>query len=299
MDPRLQQHPLGFYEIAEKPTVDELQKHYAEKYYQDAKGSYEHEYNRDELKCFRSRLEQRYSALKAVQPRASNMEEGSFLDVGCGEGYAMAYFREQGYTVKGLDFSSAGVESKNPECLDALITGDLFELLQSEINSGKQYDIVWLQNVLEHVLDPVDLMKTLRNLISPEGVAVISVPNDYSSIQREALERGHIDRPFWVVPPEHLSYFDNSSLTNIARETGWEIADLLGDFPIDWYLYHPGSNYVMDSTTGKNVHWARVQLELLFAEKPIEDVLELWRAMAKVGSGRVLTVFITPAAGKA
>jgi hypothetical protein len=44
VDPRLKQYPLGFYEIAEKPTIKELQEHYAEKYYQDAKGSYERKY---------------------------------------------------------------------------------------------------------------------------------------------------------------------------------------------------------------------------------------------------------------
>ena len=294
MDSKLQQHPLGFYEITEKPSVDELQRYYAEKYYQNAERSYEHEYTQDELKYFRGRLEQHHAALKAIKPQAITSGEASFLDVGCGEGYAMAYFREQGYTIKGLDFSTAGVESKNPGCLDALITGDLFELLQSEISLGKCYDIVWLQNVLEHVLDPVDLMKTLRNLISPAGVAVITVPNDYSIIQKEALERGHIDRPFWVTPPDHLSYFDNASLTNIAQATGWEVGDILGDFPIDWYLYHPGSNYVMDSSVGRNAHCARVQLENLIGLQSIDNVLNLWRAMAKVGSGRALTAFITP-----
>ena len=144
------------------------------------------------------------------------------------------------------------------------------------------------------MLDLVDLMKTLRNLIVSDGVAVITVPNDCSSIHKEAMDRGHIDQPFWVVPPDHLSYYSNASLHNIARETGWEVADLLGDIPIDWYLYHPGSNYVMDPLVGKNEHWARVRLENLFAEKPVEDVLELWRAIAEVGSGRDLTGFITP-----
>lgn len=294
MDPRLQRHPIGFYEIANKPKVEELQKYYTEKYYQGAKGSYEHEYTQDELKYFRGRLVQRHVALKAVQFKINVSEGDSFLDVGCGEGYAMAYFREQGYTVKGLDFSSAGVESKNPDCLDALITGNLFELLQSEIRSGKRYNIVWLQNVLEHVLDPVDLMKSLRSLISSEGVAVITIPNDCSRIQKDALDRGYIDRPFWVVPPDHLSYFSGESLSNLARSTGWEVADLIGDFPIDWYLYHPGSNYVMDASAGKNAHRARVQLENLLAESPVEDVLRLWQAMAKVGLGRDLTAFIKP-----
>mgnify|MGYP004007958269 CR=1 FL=1 len=73
MDPRLKQHSLGFYEIAEKPTPEELQKYYAEKYYQEAKGSYEHAYSYEELECFRAKLEQRYFALKKAQP---NLKKG-------------------------------------------------------------------------------------------------------------------------------------------------------------------------------------------------------------------------------
>ena len=49
MDPRLKKHPLGFWEIAVKPTEKELQKYYADKYYQDGKGSYELEYSEDEI----------------------------------------------------------------------------------------------------------------------------------------------------------------------------------------------------------------------------------------------------------
>lgn len=186
------------------------------------------------------------------------------------------------------------MQSKNPKCLDSLITGDVGELLQAEMDSGKRYDVIWLQNVLEHVLEPIGLLKALHSLVSPQGIAVITVPNDGSNIQKEALERGHIDREFWVVPPDHLSYFDNEGLVNIACETGWDIGDLLGDFPIDWYLYHPGSNYVMNPSAGKDAHWARVQLELLFATKPLENVLEFKRAIAKIGSGRDLTIFLTP-----
>lgn len=294
MDLKLQRHPLGFYEVVNKPTNVELQEYYAEKYYQESKGSYEQEYSDSELKTFQNRLVQRHAVLKSIQPRLNKIEETNFLDVGCGEGYALAYFKEQGYKVKGFDFSSAGVASKNPNCLNDLSTGNLFDLLQYEIDSTKQYDIVWLQNVLEHVIDPVGLMKSLRALVSDNGVAVITVPNDCSIVQNEALSSGHIDRPFWVHPPDHLSYFDNSSLVNIATNTGWVVTDLLADFPIDWYLYHSGSNYVMDSSAGDGANKARVQLENLFANKPIEDVLDFWRAMARIGSGRNLTIFLNP-----
>ena len=56
MDERLKQHPLGFWEIAKKPTSEELQKYYANKYYQEANGSYELEYTQDELNYFKAKL---------------------------------------------------------------------------------------------------------------------------------------------------------------------------------------------------------------------------------------------------
>lgn len=293
MDQRLIKHPLGYWEIAAKPTSQELQQYYANKYYQEAKGSYELEYSEDELLYFRAKLEQRDAVLRRYLP-ALNLRTKRLLDVGCGEGYALAYFRKQGWSAKGIDFSSAGVSSKNPVCLDALATGDIFALLQSEIAAGTTYDVVWLQNVLEHVIDPLDLLKSLRSLVAPGGLAVVTVPNDCSITQRGALDHGYVESAFWVAPPDHLTYFDHDSLVNAANETGWECAEMLGDFPVDWFLFHPGSNYVREKSAGKAAHKARVQLENIIHEQPIEDVLRFWSATAKLGMGRDITAFFRP-----
>lgn len=56
MDQRLKKHPLGFWEIAAKPILHALQQYYADKYYQEAKGSYELEYDKDELLYFKAKL---------------------------------------------------------------------------------------------------------------------------------------------------------------------------------------------------------------------------------------------------
>jgi 2-polyprenyl-3-methyl-5-hydroxy-6-metoxy-1,4-benzoquinol methylase len=293
MDQRLRKHPLGYWEIASKPTTQELQDYYAEKYYQEGKGSYELAYGKDELSYFRAKLEQRRVVLQHHLSPVGNARR--LLDVGCGEGYALAFFREQGWDVKGLDFSSAGVGSKNPACLDVLVTGDLFALLEAEIAAGETYDVVWLQNVLEHVLDPLDLLQSLRTLVSPGGVAVVTVPNDCSTTQRAALALEHIDSAFWVAPPDHLTYFDRDSLARAAAETGWECVEMLADFPVDWFLFHPASNYVRDKTVGKSAHMARVQIENLIHEQPVEDVIRFWSAAAKLGLGRDITAFLRPA----
>jgi 2-polyprenyl-3-methyl-5-hydroxy-6-metoxy-1,4-benzoquinol methylase len=292
--PKIKKNPLGFYEIAKKPTTVELEEYYAKKYYQNALGSYEHAYSDDEYRYFENKLKQHHiAALNALDVGVDF--SGNFLDVGCGEGFSLNYFKRHGFKTKGLDFSSAGVEKENPGCLDCLTTGDLFELLEQEVKSNIRYDIIWVQNVLEHVLDPVGLMKTLHRLVSKKGIAVITVPNDFSIVQNEALDIGHIKTQFWVSPPDHLTYFNYNSLKNIAKNTGWKVCDLLGDFPVDWYLYHPDSNYVDNPSVGKKAHLARVQLENLFSRStPTLEIIELWRAMAKVGSGRDLTIFISP-----
>jgi 2-polyprenyl-3-methyl-5-hydroxy-6-metoxy-1,4-benzoquinol methylase len=287
MDKRLTQHPLGFWTLAEKPSAEELKDYYANKYYQQACGSYELQYSDEERAYFRAKLAQRHAVLQRVSPQGRSM-----LDVGCGEGFALAYFREQGWSVRGLDFSAAGVESQNPACRDALLVGDVFALLDAEIAAGREYDAVWMQNVLEHVLDPVGLLISLNSLLSSEGVAVITVPNDYSAVQREALSLGHIDREFWVALPDHLSYFDHVSLTAAAKGAGWDCVELLGDFPIDWFLFHEGSNYVRDKTLGKAAHLARVQLENLIYRQPMDAALEFWSAAGRLGVGRDMTCFL-------
>ncbi len=292
MDPRLQQHPMGFWEIVDKPPVEELRAYYANKYYQEGMGSYKVNYSEEELDYFRAKLAQRLTVVEThLGPTTGSR---TLLDVGCGEGYALSFFGKQGWAVKGLDFSSAGVLSQNPHCHDVLVVGDVFELLKAEIVAGAKYDVVWLQNVLEHVLDPLGLLQSLSSLVAPSGLAVVTVPNDCSIIQQALLAAHHIESAFWVSPPDHLTYFDHSSLIRAADSTGWDCAELLGDFPVDWYLFHPGSNYIRDKALGKAAHRARVQIENLIHQQPAADVIRFWSAAARLGLGRDITAFLKP-----
>ena len=290
MDPRLMKNSLGFWEIIEKPSTEELKQYYGKKYFQEVKCD-THEYSLEELQYLRAKFEQRL----AVIQRYIGDRTVTMLDVGCGEGYNLAYSRGIGWSVKGFDFSSAGVQSKNPDCLDALITGNVYQLLAEEASTDNSYDVIWLQNVLEHVIDPIELLETCRTILSPEGIAVVTVPNDYSIAQIAAREYQHINTDFWVALPDHLNYFTSESLCNVAEATGWKCVELLADFPIDWFLFHPGSNYVRDKGVGKAAHRARVQLETIIHQQPIDDVINFWSALAKIGFGRDITAFLQPA----
>lgn len=164
MDPKLMKNPLGFWEIIEKPSAEELEQYYSKKYFQEVKRD-THEYSLEELQYLRAKFEQHLTVIK----RYIGDRIGSVLDIGCGRGYTLAFFRAHGWSVKGFDYSSEGIRSRNPDCLDALVTGDVYQLLAEEASTGNSYDVIWLQNVLEHVIDPIELLESVCGIISGGG----------------------------------------------------------------------------------------------------------------------------------
>lgn len=290
VDPRLVRHPLGFWEVADKPNQSELEAYYAASYYQSERGNYRKAYEDSELRYIRAKIKQRAAALRSI----GVSRPGRMLDVGCGEGFALSFFAAEGWQVEGIDHSSAGLKAMNPDMAESLEVGDVFSLLDRRLDSGESYDVVWLSNVLEHVLDPVGLMTQLRQIVDDEGALVVTVPNDFSRLQGTLLAEGAVDEEFWVALPDHISYFDYRSLNAIAEATHWDCSTILADFPIDWFLLHPGSNYVRDRALGPAAHNARIVLENLLALETDELVNNFYSAMAKVGLGRQITAILQP-----
>jgi len=296
-DTRVRKHPLGYLEATEKPDSQTLEDYYAERYFQSNQGNYRDKYSEEELKFIHSKIHQKDEMVQRLGG-GGGAEPGRMLDVGCGEGFALTYFRAQGWDVEGLDYSSAGLTAMNPGCLDVLHTGDVMSLLKARIEGGAQYSLVWLTNVLEHVGDPPNLLRQLLHLMDDTGVLVVTVPNDFSALQKCLLEYNQIDHPFWIALPDHLAYFDRTSLGATARATGWRTATTMADFPIDWFLVHSGSNYVRNRELGPEAHRARISLENLLAEQPVAQVNKFYEAMAQVGMGRDITAFLIPEARK-
>ncbi len=291
-DPRLRHHELGFLEIVDKPTVEELERYYAEQYYQIQSGNYRHSYPAHELQFMELKIAQKHYLVERAR---AGKEAGALLDVGCGEGHTLAWYNARGCQVRGIDFSIEGIRSMNPDMEPFVDTGDLFHTLDRLIREGESFDVVWLQNVLEHVIDPVDLLRSLKSLLAESGVLVVTVPNDGSEFQELLYRRSDIPGRFWICPPDHLSYFTAESLNNVAESCGWRVTDLIGDFSIDLYLLHAGSNYVVDRANGKAAHEARLQMELLIGQRGHEAATNFFRASAGAGLGRSLTAILAAA----
>jgi len=198
----------GYYQLVNPPTSAELNAYYEGNYYQQQHSLYESSYDETELKYLRQKIEQKNRILEQAGISGADRK---LLDVGCGEGFTLNYFHQKNWQVTGLDMSDYGCETHNPECLPNLIQADLYEGLGLLEKENRKFDVVWLDNVLEHVLDPLDLVRRCQSLLFDDGAVVIEVPNDFSAIQLAALENGLVDSAFWLVRPDHISYFNRES----------------------------------------------------------------------------------------
>lgn len=289
MNISLKVHDLGFLQIDPLPTPAELTEFYEKLYYQDSKSStYQHSYSSEELQYINNKIAQKANILfkKTKSP-------GRLLDVGCGEGFVLAYFLKFGWSVYGIDYSDFGINNLNPDLAANFEKGDIYTIIDKKIKDGEKFEILWLGNVLEHVPDPIGLLINLKKLLQDDGNLVITVPNDGSKYQDLLLNEGFVNRKWWVAYPDHLSYFNNESLKSICEFAGYNVCELLGDFPIDFFLLHSGSNYINDTSKGKLAHQARVRMENFISNNGIDDANQFFSSLAKVGLGRDLTIFLT------
>jgi len=287
----LSEHELGFLQVNPLPSQEELNIYYEKSYYQETlSNTYQSKYSESELLYINNKIAQRAEIV------FENIKHsGKLLDVGCGEGFVLAFFKKLGWAVEGIDFSDFGLLNLNPSLINEFEKGDVYEIQDNKLISQNKYDILWLGNVLEHVLDPVNLLIKLKMLLAKNGMLVITVPNDASKYQELLFTEGYVDKKWWIMTPDHISYFNYQTLQNTCIYAGFNVLEVLGDFPIDLFLLHVGSNYVNNKSLGKAAHNARVRMENFISENKMEGITQFYSSLAKVGLGRDLTIFLSVA----
>ncbi|WCL51224.1 class I SAM-dependent methyltransferase [Leptospira sp. GIMC2001] len=278
----------GYISASPLPNKEELEKFYRDLYYQSPQSAtYQIDYPKIEIEHKRLKNEVLMYALKN-----SGIESGKFLDIGAGEGFLLQTAYDYKFSVTGIDFSSFGVNKFHPELSKFLRVGDVYENIEDLIKSKEKFNIISSINVLEHVIDPELFLSKVDQLLENDGLVSITVPNDFSDLQNLAVKEGLIDREFWFSPPAHLHYFNTKTLPDFCIQQGYEVVDSYSDFPIDIFLFHSGSNYVMDSKNGPSAHKARMLLDLLVSNSGLDRYLKFYRSMFEVGLGRDITVIL-------
>ena len=279
---------LGYYEVANKPSEVELNNFYSEKLYQsptDHSYSYKMQYRPEELTYIENKSKKIYEIVK-------NVTNKTLLDVGCGEGYVSRFFFDLDYKIKALDYSSFAVKNHNSKVCPFFIAGDVFKNLDLIIESKEKYGIIILNNVIEHVLNPKNVLKKIHNILADDGILVITAPNDFSCLQKELLRKKYIYERNWLAPPMHLSYFNLETLSNLVEYCGYNIFDYYAEYPIDFDLLVDYTNYVNNKDVGKYSHLKRLRIDNFLCNQSISKVNTYYKSLADLGAGRDIVIFV-------
>ncbi len=164
-------------------------------------------------------------------------DAGVILDIGCGAGVFGAGLKEDRRESSGPVPEIWGVEmdpgaaERAGRVLDRVLAGGFFSVLPGL--PERYFDCIVMNDVLEHVAEPAQMLLAARKLLRPGGALVASIPNvryffnvlDLAWHGRwDYTDEGILDRT-------HLRFFTRSSILRLFKECGLRVDDIQGINP--------------------------------------------------------------------
>jgi 2-polyprenyl-3-methyl-5-hydroxy-6-metoxy-1,4-benzoquinol methylase len=140
----------------------------------------------------------------------SYRQSNHILDVGCGSGHFLKVAIEVGWKAYGTEIASSAFEQ-----LSRLGINSFCGKLESASYATGSFDVVYCSEVIEHLVDPVTLLREIGRIIRPEGLLYLTTPN-FDSLSRRLL-----GSKWRVIGKEHICYFTPRSLARAIREAGF------------------------------------------------------------------------------
>lgn len=179
---------------------------YSDKYFQERHKNW---FNNQNYKLFRFF----YSAVRKL----IGEKKIKLLDIGCGKGDFLNYIKQLS-----PDSDLYGIDlAENNSASFHFIKGDPLKE-----NLSLQFNVACANAMIEHVDNPQLLMEKIRNILSPQGVLLLSTINNLSLTYRIArlLNRLGIHTAYKQLYSEHhLQHYTNHSLKYLLKKNGFQV----------------------------------------------------------------------------
>ncbi|HSY14965.1 MAG TPA: class I SAM-dependent methyltransferase [Jatrophihabitantaceae bacterium] len=148
------------------------------------------------------------------------------LDVGCDTGYLGEALSAFGNETSGFEVDPATAEQARSR-LARVEVGDLETTDLVEVFGPASFDIVVFGDVLEHLRDPLSVLRQARGLLAPGGSVVISTPNVAHGDVRLALLKGRFNyTKLGILDETHTRFFTRDSLVRFLHDAGFVLLEL-------------------------------------------------------------------------
>jgi 2-polyprenyl-3-methyl-5-hydroxy-6-metoxy-1,4-benzoquinol methylase len=184
------------------------------------------------------------------------------LDVGCGNGEFLQFAAHLGWQAEGIDVDAAAVAAARAAGCN--VTHGSLDALPFAADT---YRHVVLSHVIEHVYEPLKLLRRCLALLAPGGRLWLQTPN-LQSVGHEVFG------PSWrgLEPPRHLVLFDRRSLTAVLGEAGFSGIEFREQPGVTTFIWEESRKIARSS--GRHPRGGR----RLLAMPPGAALAEMWSA---------------------
>jgi 2-polyprenyl-3-methyl-5-hydroxy-6-metoxy-1,4-benzoquinol methylase len=133
-----------------------------------------------------------------------------YLDVGCSTGFVVEAARARGWDAIGIDLNPSAIEYGKGRGLDLRTVA-----LEDAGFAPGSFDAVSLFDVLEHLFDPVRTVRACVELLAPDGILFLYVPNFDSASRLLMGKEAH-----FIWPTHHLNYYTPSTIRDLMVRNG-------------------------------------------------------------------------------
>jgi 2-polyprenyl-3-methyl-5-hydroxy-6-metoxy-1,4-benzoquinol methylase len=179
-----------------------------------------------------------------AQSCLENAKKGSLLDLACGEGIMTEWFSKKFDRVVGVDAASIHLEKAKKR----LPGVEFHESLIEDFETEQKFDNVFLLMVLEHVQDPIVVLKKAASFLKTDGNLIVHVPNANAINRRLSVKMGTLLSceelsPFDIQIVGHRRAYTLKSLESEIESAGLTVSNTGGIFykmlstpQMDWFL---------------------------------------------------------------
>ncbi len=140
------------------------------------------------------------------------VKPGRILEVGCGDGARLARLAARGWSVEGQEVDPLSASF----AIKANIKIHLGYLDQLGLPNNS-YDAIIMNHVIEHLHEPVKILRECRRLLKPNGTLIAVTPN-INCLGHRVFQSNWLG----LDPPRHIFLYSQDTLKDIAHQAGFQ-----------------------------------------------------------------------------
>ncbi len=167
-----------------------------------------------------------YHWLPILKEIESNINVSTIFDMGCSDGLFMDLAMKRGWNVYGSDLNSEKLSLAGKHHKGRITHDSIYNLSWDD----EQFDVVRLCHVLEHLIDPVKALTSIKRVLRKNGILNIGIPvfderayNLVLKIPNARLRNKLIKKLGWMDPPHHLTVWSTNTIEEALSNLGFSV----------------------------------------------------------------------------